>query len=410
MDDFETKLAELAVRVGLNLKEGQEIFLTAHVDHLPLVRAIARAAYGAGAAGVFPLISDDEVSLARLRYGNETALNHAPRWFFEAVARAFDEGAARLAITGTDPGLFGEIPPEKVGKHMQATREAYRPMLIRISEFRINWTIVGYPSRGWAKAVFPDLPEDEALKALKTAIAKATRLDEADPVAAWRQRADELTARARYLSEQNFDALHFRGPGTDLVVGLAEGHVWQGGWGQAKNGVTCLPNIPTEEVFTMPHRDRVDGVVSATMPFSLNGVLVRGLTVRFRDGVAVRVQAEEGQKAVEALLSADEGAKRLGEVALVPVDSGVKKAGVLFLNTLFDENAASHIAFGQAYAENLKDAEALTPEARAQRGMNQSQVHQDWMIGSEAMDVDGIRKGGTRVPLMRGGQWVFEVA
>ncbi len=407
---FEAKLAQLAIRTGLNLQPGQEVFLTAHTAHLPLVRAIAVEAYRSGAAGLVPLLSDDAVTLARFAHGGEAALRHAPGWLYRAIGERLASGeAARLAVVGEDPGLLAGVPPEKLRLAMAAHAKAYQAVLAPISRFATNWTIVAYPHPGWARAVFPDLPEKEALTALREKIAVATRLDAADPAAEWVRRADELTARAAWLTDRRFAALRFRGPGTDLTVGLAEGHVWKGGWGQAKNGVRCLPNLPTEEVFTMPHRERVFGVVRATMPFSLNGVLVKGLTVRFERGVAVEVRAETGQAAVEALLATDEGAKRLGEVALVPADSGVRRAGVLFLNTLFDENAASHIAFGQAYGENLEDFDALSEEERRGRGMNQSLVHQDWMIGSEAVEVDGVQEDGTSVPLLRGGRWAFLV-
>ncbi len=407
--NLEERLAELAVKIGLNLQPGQPVFMTAHVDHLPLVRALARALYRAGGVDLVPFFSDDALLLAKLTEGGPEAAAHAPKWLYEAVGKALEEGTARLHVTGEDPNLLAKAPPERVRAFTQAQAEARKPVLKPISEFRVNWTLIGYPTPAWARAVFPELPEEKALEELTRAFVTATRLDAEDPLAAWQTRADELEARANWLTAAAFDALHFEAPGTDLVVGLAEGHVWKGGWGYAKNGVKCLPNIPTEEVFTMPHKDRVEGVVTATMPFSLNGVLVKGLRVRFKNGVAVEVEAEAGLEAVKALLETDEGAKRLGEVALVPADSGVKRAGVLFLNTLFDENAASHIAFGQAYGENLKDFDRLTPEERARRGMNTSLVHQDWMIGSEKMRVTGLTKDGQRRVLMEKGMWAFEV-
>ncbi len=407
---FEETLARLAVRVGLNLKEGQEVFLTAHVEQLPLVRAIAREVYQSGGVAVVPFFADDELARVRLLLAREEALDHAPEWLYRAIGERLESGEmARLAVAGEDPRLLADVPPERLSRAMQAHARAYRPVLLPISRFATNWTIVGYPVRGWARAVFPELPEEEALSRLKEAIRVATRLDAEDPLAEWRRRADELSARAAWLTERNFAALRFVGPGTDLTVGLAEGHVWKGGWGEAKNGLRVLPNIPTEEVFTMPHRERVFGRVRATMPSTLNGVLVKGLMVRFENGVAVEVRAEEGLEAVKTLLETDEGAKRLGEVALVPADSGVKRAGVLFLNTLFDENAASHIAFGQAYSENLKDADRLSHEERKKRGMNESLIHQDWMIGSEEMDVLGVDAEGREVLLMAKGRWAFSV-
>jgi aminopeptidase len=320
------------------------------------------------------------------------------------MAKAFHEGAARLAVNGNDPKALEGLPPERIGRAQQAQSRAYKPALSAISQFVTNWTIVPFAHPSWAKAVFPGLPEEEAVARLWRAIFQATRVDQEDPVAAWEAHNRALHEKVAFLNERRFDALHFQGPGTDLTVGLAEGHLWQGGATPTKKGRLCNPNLPTEEVFTAPHRERVEGVVRASRPLALSGQLVEGIWARFEKGVAVEVGAEKGEEVLKKLLETDEGARRLGEVALVPADNPIAKTGLIFFDTLFDENAASHIAFGQAYAENLEGRPS--GEEFRRRGGNESMVHVDWMIGSEEVDVDGLLEDGTRVPLMRRGLWV----
>ena len=399
------KLAELAVRVGLNLEEGQEVIATAPIEALDFVRLLAEKAYAHGASLFTVLYGDNLLARKRLALVPEAHLDKAPAWLYEGMAKAFHEGAARLAVSGNDPKALEGLPPERVGRAQQAQSRAYKPALSAITEFVTNWTIVPFAHPGWAKAVFPDLPEEEAVERLWQAIFQATRVDQEDPVAAWEAHNRALHAKVAFLNERRFHAVHFQGPGTDLTVGLAEGHLWQGGATPTKKGRLCNPNLPTEEVFTAPHRERVEGVVRATRPLALSGQLVEGIWARFAGGVAVEVGAEKGEEVLKKLLDTDEGARRLGEVALVPADNPIAKTGLVFFDTLFDENAASHIAFGQAYAENLEGRPS--GEAFRRRGGNESLVHVDWMIGSEEVNVDGLYEDGTRVPLMRRGLWVI---
>jgi len=398
------KLAELAVRVGLNLEEGQEVIATAPIEAVDFVRLLAEKAYAQGASLFTVLYGDNVLSRKRLSLAPEAGLDRAPAWLYEGMAKAFHEGAARLAVSGNDPKALEGLPPERVGRAQQAQSRAYRPALSAITEFVTNWTIVPFAHPGWAKAVFPGLPEEEAVQRLWRAIFQATRVDQEDPVAAWEAHNRALHEKVAFLNERRFHALHFQGPGTDLTVGLAEGHLWQGGATPTKKGRLCNPNLPTEEVFTAPHRERVEGVVRASRPLALSGQLVEGLWARFEGGVAVAVGAEKGEEVLKKLLQTDEGARRLGEVALVPADNPIAKTGLVFFDTLFDENTASHIAFGQAYAENLEGRPS--GEEFRRRGGNESMVHVDWMIGSEEVDVDGLYEDGTRVPLMRRGRWV----
>ena len=400
------KLAEVAVRIGLGLAPGQEMVMTATLDAVPLARRITEQAYKAGATLVTTLFSDEESALLRFRYAPDASFDAAASWLYEGMAEAYRKGAARLAITGNDPSLLSREDPEKVSRVNRATSKAYRPALELITRHEINWTIVASASPAWAAAVFPDLPQDEALARLWEAIFAASRADQSDPVAAWKKHDANLHARADRLNEKRYSALHFRGPGTDLRVGLADDHLWLGGGTTARNGRYCIPNMPTEEVFTTPHKDRVEGKVTSTKPLSYQGTMIEGISVRFQGGKIVEADAARGKQVLQKMIETDEGARRLGEVSLVPHSSPIAASGLLFMNTLFDENAACHIALGQAYSTCFREGDKITQEQLAARGANSSLIHVDWMIGSNHVDVDGVSATGAAEPLMRGGEWV----
>jgi aminopeptidase len=399
------RLAQVAVNVGLQLKAGQDLFLTAPVAALPLVRRIAEHAYKAGANLVTPLLSDEEITLARYRHAPDASFDHAANWLYDGIAKAFDNNTARLAIVGDNPMLLAGQDPAKVSRASKANSIAYQPALEKIAGFDINWNIVAYPGAPWAKQVFPNEDEDVAVGKLADAIFAASRVDNEDPVAAWAKHNAALQSRSAWLNSQRFAALQFTGPGTDLTVGLADGHEWHGGASTAKNGITCNPNIPTEEVFTTPHAHRVSGHVSSTKPLSYQGTLIDDIAVRFEDGRIVEAKASKGEAVLNKVLDTDEGARRLGEVALVPHSSPISKSGLLFFNTLFDENAACHIALGQCYSKCFLNGANLTPEQIAAQGGNKSFIHIDWMIGSNNIDIDGIHADGRRVPVFRKGEW-----
>ena len=400
------RLAEIAVRVGLGLAPGQELVLTAPLEAAPLVRRITEHAYKAGAKLVTALYSDEPASLARFQHAPDEAFDYAPGWLFEGMAAAFRGGAARLAIGGEDPSLLSGQDPDRVARANRSRSVAYRPALELITNFAINWNIVCYATPSWARAVFPDLPEEEGVARLWDAIFAASRVDAPDPVRAWAEHNEALHARTERLNAKRYSALHFTGPGTDLRVGLADGHLWLGGAETAKNGITRNPNIPSEEVFTTPHRARVDGTVRSTKPLSYQGTLIQDIAVRFEDGCIVQSAARTGHEVLERVLGTDEGARRLGEVALVPNSSPISASGLLFYNTLFDENAACHIALGQAYRTCLEGGTTATDTELAERGANTSLIHIDWMIGSGEVDIDGVSADGAREPVMRGGEWV----
>jgi len=399
------RLAEVAVKVGLRLEAGQDLFLTAPATALPLVRRVAEHAYRAGAGLVIPILSDEHVILSRFRFGADASFDRAPSWLYDGVAKAFDANTARLAIVGEDPMLLAGQDPVKVARANKANSVAYQPALEKIAGFDINWNIIAYPGVSWAKRVFQDTPESDAVSKLADAIFAASRVDSDDPIAAWAAHNAQLHRRTEWLDGQRFQALHYTGPGTDLTIGLADGHQWQGGASTAKNGVTCNPNIPTEEVFTTPHARRVEGHVRSTKPLSYQGTLIDGIAVHFAEGRIVEAKAAHGEEVLNKVLESDDGARRLGEVALVPHSSPISKSGLLFFNTLFDENAACHIALGQCYSKCFIDGAKLSPEQIAAQGGNKSLIHIDWMIGSGEIDIDGIGQDGSRVPVFRKGEW-----
>ena len=400
------KLAEVAIKIGLQLQPGQNLFLTAPVTALPLVRRIAEHAYRAGAGLVTPLLSDDEITLARYRFGPNESFDRAAGWLYEGIAKAFADNTARLAVVGDNPMLLAGQDPAKVARANKANSIAYQPALEKITGFDINWNLVAFPGLAWAKLVFPGDEDDVAVARLADAIFAASRVDTDDPVAAWAAHNAALRSRTDWLNGQRFSALHFAGPGTDLTLGLADGHEWHGGASMAKNGITCNPNIPTEEVFTTPHALRAEGHVVSTKPLSYQGTLIESMAVRFEEGRIVDAKATRGQEVLTKVLDSDEGSRRLGEVALVPHSSPISRSGLLFFNTLFDENAACHIALGQCYSKCFVDGATLSPEQITAQGGNKSTIHIDWMIGSNEIDIDGVHLDGHRVPVFRKGEWV----
>ncbi len=408
---FEAKLdrlAEVAVKIGLGLKPGQEMLLTAPVDAMPLVRRITEHAYKAGALLVTTFYADDPAVLARYEYGPDASFDYAPVWLQDGIATAFRGGAARMAIAGANPALLAKQDPAKISRANVAASKASKPAMELITRHEINWTIVACATPEWAKLVFPGEDEAAAVAKLWEAIFKASRIDGQDPVQQWKEHGAQLKTRVDLLNAKRFHALRFHSASgeTDLTVGLADEHLWAGGGTTASNGVYCQPNIPTEECFTTPHKDRVDGRVRASKPLSHQGTLIENISVRFEAGRIVEARATAGEDVLQKLIATDEGARRLGEVALVPHSSPIAQSGILFWNTLFDENAASHIALGQAYSTCLKGGATMREEELAGLGANSSLIHVDWMIGSGEMDVEGVFADGRTEPLMRQGEWV----
>ena len=408
---FDQKLdrfAEVAVRVGAGLQSGQELVITAPVDALPLVRRITEHAYKLGAKQVTTFFADDETALARYQFAPDAAFDYAPTWYYDAIAAAYKSGAARMGITGANPALLAGQDPSKVSRANVAISKAYKPAMELITRHEINWTIVAAATPAWAALVFPNETPDVALAKLWDAIFFSSRITGEDALADWKRHNANIKQRVQLLNDKRFHALRFFTPdgATDLTVGLADQHLWAGGGTTSGNGIFCNPNIPTEECFTTPHKHRVDGVVSASKPLSHQGTLIENIRCTFQGGKIVHAAATAGEAALNKLISTDEGARQLGEVALVPNPSPIAQSGVLFWNTLFDENAASHIALGQAYSTCLIGGEKMTGEQLAALGANESLIHVDWMIGGPEMSVDGLSADGKAEPLMRNGDWV----
>ncbi len=406
--DFDRALdayGELIIKVGLNLQAGQRLLVRAPLEAAPLVRHVAAHAYQGGARLVEVLWNDPLLVLERYRHAPRDSFAEVSQWLVNAGLEYAEAGQAFLTIIGVDPELLKDVDPELVATTRRAEGMAARPLSRIISADAVNWCVVGYATAGWAARVFPDLPPAEQQQRLWQAIFRTVRLDAADPVATWESHSNQLLARTAFLNEKQYTALHFTGPGTDLVVGLPANHHWIGGGAPTALGFSNIANLPTEEVFTAPHRDRVEGTVRATMPLNYSGNLIENFSLTFKAGKVVDFSAERGEELLRSHLATDEGAARLGEVALVPHSSPIAQSGLLFLNTLYDENASSHVALGRAYQNCIAGCEGLDEAAFAEMGGNSSVTHLDFMIGSAEIDVDGLL-GDVAEPLMRRGEWV----
>ncbi|HET7615674.1 MAG TPA: aminopeptidase, partial [Bacillales bacterium] len=337
----------------------------------------------------------------------EEGLAEFPQWKVDSFNELIDEGGAFLEVAALDPDLLKGVDSERIAISRKASGKAMQRFQEAQTNGAVAWCILSVPSKNWAAKIFPNVDDDKQIDALWEQIFYTTRVDQEDPVAAWEKHIETLSAKADYLNEKGFKALHYKAEGTDLTIRLADDHVWKAASFTTKRDTRFLPNVPTEEVFTMPHKDGVDGTVSSTKPLNYGGSLIENFTLTFKDGKVVDFKAEKGEDSLKSLLDTDKGAKRLGEVALVPHDSPISNSGLIFFNTLFDENASCHIALGRALSLNMKDAAELGDEARAERGFNSSITHVDFMIGSAELDIDGETPDGERIPVFRKGNWAF---
>lgn len=401
------RYADLALQVGLGLLPGQPLQIRTTVEGAPLARRVAERAYRQGSGQVSVLYSDSEVTRAELRHARDEVLEDYPTWKAVAANDAAPSGTAVLSITATDPDVYAEEDPNRLAKIQKTARRHLKPFYEGIGGHATNWCIVGMPVPAWAKKVFPNDTEDEALRKLWDAVLASVRVDQDDPVAAWERHLGMLEARAAALNDFRFDALQFRGPGTDLRLGLADEHLWGGARSLAATGATFVANLPTEEIFTAPHRDRVDGTVRASKPLSYAGKIIDDIWLRFEDGAVVEAMAGQGEEVLHELLETDEGARHLGEVALVSANGPIAKRDHLFFNTLYDENAASHLALGRALRFTVRNGSSMTAEEVGKLGANDSLTHVDFMIGSSELDVDGMHADGSTVAVMREGEFVI---
>lgn len=404
------KLAKLAVRRGVNVQKDQPLIIRADVRDYPFVEMCVQEAYEAGAKSVDVRWRNQNITVMDYRYQSEETLADIPDWVHEREEGCQKAGACYFSVISDRPGSLKGIPSEKI----VAYQRAYHAKMSDLNAYSMNnvgqWSVVGTASKEWAKAVFPDLGEEEAFEKLEAALFDVSGVSEDnDPLEYWQKHDEVLIAHAKKMTDFNFRELRFRSElGTDLTVGLVEDHLWIGGGCTTPKGVYFDPNIPTEEIFCMPHRDKVSGVVYASKPLSYNGTVIENFHLTFKDGKVVEYGAEKEEEALRQLLEFDEGSSRLGEVALVPHESKISKSGILFFNTLYDENASCHLALGRPYPENIRGGESMSEEEISLRGGNSSLQHEDFMFGTAGLDVDGITHDGTVIPVMRSGSFVID--
>lgn len=412
MKKFQTELdrfARLAVKTGVNLQKGQGLLLVAPIEAAPFARMVAEEAYRAGARDVHMEWTDDETALLRFQYAPLDALEHVPEWKFYARNKLVKDNYTVLNIYGPNPDLLEQVDGSRVAAYMKSAGSQLKPYRDDMMNNKMQWSIVAWPTVAWAKKVFPDRPVPEAEEQLMKEVLRISRVSgNDDPVAAWVQHNQYLNTAKAFMNAQRFTQLIYKAEGTDLTIDLPEGHIWCGGAEPTKSGIPFNANIPTEEVFTLPDKNGVNGTVSGTKPYHFNGRIIDRFSLTFKDGAVVAYHAEKGEDALAHLLATDDGAKRLGEVSLVPHRSPVSESGLIFYNTLFDENASCHLALGKAYPTCIEGGGDMNEEQLDRAGVNDSIVHEDLMVGSADLDIDGVKADGTRVPVFRKGAWALK--
>lgn len=403
------KYAKLVVGVGVNLQQDQILVINSPVECAEFARVMAEAAFAAGAHDVVVSWSDELLSHIRYAGGSKNLFREFPEWRQRFYNDYAEQGAAFVSISASDPEIFKDIDPEKLQLAQQAAGAALLEYRARLMNNRNTWCVVSVPTGNWARKVFPDLPENKAIDKLWQTIFRTVRIDEKnDPVAAWQQHIAFLQKAAAFMNAHAFQKLHYTNSlGTDLIIELPEGHIWAGGAEDSELGVAFAANMPTEEIYTLPKRDGVNGTVVASKPLNFNGNLIEGIRLRFHDGKVVAYSAKKGEEILKGLLATDEGASYLGEVALVPYDSPISQSGILFYNTLFDENASCHLALGKAYPTCIQGGEAMDSVTLLQHGVNDSLLHEDFMIGTRDLNIVGIMNDGCEVQVFRDGNFAF---
>ena len=400
------KYARLIAETGVNVQDNHTVVLQISVDQAPLARLITEEAYRLGAAEVIVQWSDETIQREFLAHAATDRIENVPQYKIDQTDDWIAKGASRISVVSSNPDALAGVDAQRVAAFQAANGKALVNLRKATQANKVSWTVVAAASEGWAAKVFPELAtSEEQVDALWNEIFKTTRIYEENPVIAWNIHDKKLQEKAAELNEQQFTALHYTAPGTDLTIGLPKNHLWEGAGSYNARGEEFMANMPTGEVFTAPDSRRVDGYVSSTKPLSYAGTIISGMKFTFKDGKVVDFSAEQGEEALKNLLAIDEGAKHLGEVALVPDPSPISQSGLIFYNTLFDENASNHLAFGSAYAFNLQGGTEMSEEELAEAGLNRSQTHVDFMVGSDKMNIDGIKEDGTIVPVFRNGDW-----
>lgn len=401
------KYADIIVNIGLNLKKEQRLNIAAGLPDAELVRLVAKKAYQLGVPLVDVRWVDERLTRIRLENSNPDHLTEVPKWLVDREHEYGERGDALLSFASQDPNLLEGISPELISKYRKAISQKFEPTNKYIDGNTQTWCVISTATPAWAKKVFPDLPVEQAQEKLWEAIFDSCRVNVDDPVKAWRDHADKLHRQCEYLNEKKYTALHYKAPGTDLTLGLPEGHIWVGASSTTVGGIEFIPNLPTEEVFCLPHREKAEGYVTSSRPLILSGTMIDEFTLTFENGRVTKVTAKQGEENIRKLLETDENASRLGEVALVPDSSPISRRNHLFYNTLFDENASCHLALGIAYRYNMEGGSEMSKEQFIAAGGNDSLVHVDFMVGSNQMNIDGIREDGSKEAIMRGGEWAF---
>lgn len=408
MNERIKQYADLAVEVGLNVQKGDPVVIRCPIEGAYFARLLAKSAYENGAKEVIINWGDDELARMKLEYAPMEVLETVPDWAFEKSKYYLEDGAKQISIHAEDPEAFKGVDPKRLQASTKASLEKFKPLQHYTMNDECSWTVISIPTKGWAKRVFPDLSEDEAVEKLWDKILDITRMKEEDPIKAWEDHLATLDAKADFLNSKDIRFLHYQnGKGTDLKVELPEGHIWLSSGSTNAKGEPFVPNMPTEEVFTLPKRDGVNGTLYATKPLAFQGTVIKDMRFEFKDGKVVDYSASEGLDSLETLLGADENAKYLGEVALVPYDSPISNSNILFFNTLFDENASCHFAFGQAYPTCLEGGADMEKEELFERGVNDSLVHVDFMVGSADLSITATTRDGETFKVFENGNWAF---
>ncbi|MCL2387380.1 MAG: aminopeptidase [Defluviitaleaceae bacterium] len=402
------KYAELLVRSGGNVQKGQLVVISCDVDNAYFGRMVQAAAYDAGASEVRMDWADDQCSRTTYLRAASEVFDYFPQWRVDKLKEQDDKGVVYLHIRASDPDLLAGVDSDRLRRATKSSRAAtLEHTKLTMSSF-IRWSLIAIPSPAWAKKVFPDLPEDQAMERLWEHVLKCARADGENPIQDWADHKKTFEARVNYLNKKNFSALRITtGLGTDITVGLAKNHIWTGGGDEDKNGIPFFPNMPTEEIFTMPDRNRADGRVVASMPLSYQGNLIEGFEMTFKDGKVQSFHADKNQSTLANIIEMDEGGGRLGEVALVANCSPIGKMNTLYYSTLYDENASSHLALGKAYPKNMQGGDELSTEDLVAAGGNDSLVHVDFMFGTEDMCITGIEQDGTETQFYKNGEYIF---
>lgn len=406
---LQEKYADLVLQMGVNIQKDQALVINGPVEGAAFVRLVAHKAYELGAKEVHVNWADDELSLLKYQHATEEVIENFPDWKVQLQESYAKDGAAFLSIHATDPDLLQDVDSSRVAKASKAAGQALKEFQRYIMNDWVTWTVISIPTVKWAEKIYPNKTGEDAVQALWETIYTMTRVDKGDPIKEWETHNSTLENASALLNKKQYQALHLQSPGTDITIGLPKNHIWQGGAAVSEDGVVFNPNIPTEEVFTMPHKYKVEGTVSSTKPLNYGGSVIDNFQLTFKEGQVVDFKAETGEDVLQHLLDSDEGAKRIGELALVPDASPISQSGLIFYNTLFDENASCHIALGKAYPTNVENGAEMDDDALDKHGVNDSLVHVDFMVGSDQMDIDGILEDGSTEAVFRKGAWALDI-